>query len=266
MTSPNGSNQMPAVFVSHGSPMAALDTGPYSKALKAFGSEYRPEAILVVSAHWESGPPVRLSSASKHSLIYDFAGFPQELYELTYDAPGAPDVAARAAQILRGEGLSTVLDPSRGLDHGAWVPLRLMYPEGGIPVTEISLSRTRTPEELHRLGRLLQPLRSEGVLVLASGGIVHNLHRLDWESRTRPPESWAKAFDDWFKAVLDRHEVAELFRYRTAAPYADLAVPTTEHFDPVFVTLGASSEADSLSHLYEGFEHGTLSMRSYASI
>ena len=151
---------MPVVFVSHGSPMVAIETGPYQEALERFGREHRPGAMVVISAHWESGDTVRIASAAKHRLVYDFGGFPRELYELTYPAAGDPGLARRIDGMLRDADVPSALDAARGLDHGVWVPLRLMYPKADVPVVELSIPTTRSPAELLRIGELLSPLGS----------------------------------------------------------------------------------------------------------
>ena len=255
------SRLQPAIFISHGSPMVAIESGPYQDAMAAFGATQLPVAIAVISAHWDSGKKIRVTSASTNSLIYDFGGFPRALYELQYDAPGDPELAKRIAALLSPRAVA--LDPQRGLDHGAWVPLRLMFPNANIPVVEISIPANLPPRELFAIGQSLAPLRQEGVLLMGSGGIVHNLRTVDFAQKNGAPEQWAVDFDKWFaKAVAERnHEV--IFNYE-AAPNARAAVPTPEHFVPVFVTLGAAENAKTLVNIYEGFEHRTISMRSFA--
>ncbi|MEN6601075.1 MAG: class III extradiol ring-cleavage dioxygenase [Bryobacteraceae bacterium] len=255
---------LPVAFISHGSPMVAIETGPYQKALERLGRAHRPKAVVVISAHWESHDEIRITSVAKPSLIYDFGGFPGKLYELKYEAPGAPDLARRISGMLRDGGISSTLDAVRGFDHGVWVPLRLMYADAGVPVVELSIPITRSPAELFRIGTLLSPLRAEGVLVLGSGGIVHNLRRLDWQHKGAPPQTWALDFDRWVAAKLDAWDVEGLFRYKTAAPSAALAVPTREHFHPIFVVLGAARPRGRIEYIHEGFEYGTLSMRCFA--
>lgn len=167
-------NLMPAVFVSHGSPMTVLDRGPYAQALAAFGRTAEPRAIAVISAHWQE-PGIRIASGAKPKLIYDFGGFPRALYELRYDAPGSPEMASEVKAELAHAGFEAALDEQRGWDHGVWVPLRLMFPEARIPVVAVSLPYGQSPEELYRLGKAIGTLRERGVLIVGSGGIVHNL-------------------------------------------------------------------------------------------
>ncbi len=253
----------PAVFISHGSPMVAIETGPYQDALAAFGATQKPTAIVVVSAHWESGSSISITSAERHSLIYDFGGFPRALYNLKYDAPGDPQLAKRISNLLSPRQVT--LDASRGLDHGAWVPLRLMFPAADVPVVELSIPADLPPQDLFAIGSALAPLRGEGILVMGSGGIVHNLRLVDFQNKFREPEEWAKQFDDWFARAVKARDYHRLFDYEDAQ-FAKAAIPTPEHFVPVFVVLGAAQNAKSHATIYEGFEHGTISMRSFALV
>ncbi len=253
-----------AVFVSHGSPMSALESGAYQDALAAFGARWRPRAVVVVSAHWETGREVKVASAESQHLIYDFGGFPRELYEVQYPAKGAPAVAERVGELLAAADVRAELDAGRGLDHGVWVPLSLMYPQADVPVVALPVPMMMTPAELVRVGQALRPLREEGVMIVGSGGIVHNLRRLNWSGRAAPVEGWAAEFDNWFAERVKAWDVPALTGYAQGAPYAELAVPTAEHFHPVFVTLGAAGESPSVEWIHEGFEYGTLSMRSFA--
>jgi len=252
----------PAVFVSHGSPMTALDNGAYAQALAAFGSSVSPAAILVISAHWEE-PEIRIGAAAHPELIYDFGGFPRELYQLRYPAPGSPVLANEVAARLRSAGFEATLDPARGWDHGVWVPLRLMFPDAKIPVVEIALPVNWQPQELYRVGAALQMFRRRDVLVLGSGGIVHNLRLLNWHERGAPPDTWATEFQNWVTSAMTQHDLASLFAYESRAPYASRAVPTPEHFAPLFPVLGAAGEYSRVVPVYEAIEHGNMSMYSF---
>lgn len=253
---------LPAVFVSHGSPMTALETGPYAQALLAFGKSVVPSSIAVISAHWQE-PGIRIASGARPPLIYDFGGFPRELYELKYPAPGSPEMAAVAAKVLRDAGFDVTLDEDRGWDHGVWVPLRLMFPEARIPVTQISLPMQWSPQELYRVGQALNGLRGQRVLVLGSGGIVHNLRLLNWAGKDASPENWAQEFQDWVNQAIERHDLASLFQYEKLAPHAARAVPTPEHFAPLFPVLGAAGNYKQLVPIFEGIEHGNMSMNTF---
>lgn len=255
----------PALFVSHGAPTAALERGAYQRALSAWaGTRPRPRAVVVVSAHAEVPGPVRVNAAGRPSIVHDFHGFPPALYELRYPAPGSPDLAREVAAAFAAAGLEAVLDTGRGWDHGVWVPLRLLYPSADVPVVAVSLPVPRTPERLLAMGRALLPLRGRGVLLFGSGGIVHNLRRLRWEDLEGPPEPWAAAFGAWVDERLQALDEEGLRAYASRAPHADLAVPTTEHLDPLFFVLGARESADRVQGVYEGFRYGTLSLRSFA--
>jgi 4,5-DOPA dioxygenase extradiol len=250
------------LFVSHGAPTLALEAGPYAEALARFGAGERPRAIAIVSAHWTTDWVVGITSADRHRIIYDFGGFPEALYRLPYPAPGAPQVASRAAQLLQEAGFSTRLDSVRGLDHGAWIPLRLAWPAADVPVVQIALPEV-PPEALLRLGAALAPLRDEGVLVVASGGVVHNLAEVRFGD-AGPVDRWARAFDGWVAGRIAAADTDALARFRELGPHAALAAPTTEHFDPLLVAMGARRPADRIETVHEGFQHGNLSLRSFA--
>jgi len=255
----------PALFVSHGAPSAALDDDDYTRALGAWSQRRpRPRAVVVVSAHSEALGPVRVNAASEPALIYDFYGFPAPLYDLRYPAPGAPDLAREIAGTFAEEGIEPVVDAQRGWDHGVWVPLRLLYPAADVPVVAASLPVPRTPERLLSMGRALAPLRDRGVLLLGSGGVVHNLHRLRLDDAAAPTEPWAAAFGAWVDERLEARDTEALVAYAARAPHADLAVPTSEHFDPLFFVVGAREDRDRVESVYQGFRYGSLSLRSFA--
>lgn len=253
----------PVLFVSHGAPTVALEAGGFAAALSEFAASFpRPRAILVVSAHWTTRWEIGITSAARHRLIHDFAGFPDALYRMTWPAPGAPDVAARAAALLEGGGFRARLDPVRGLDHGAWIPLRLAYPEADVPVAQLALPELEAPV-LARIGGLLAPLRDEGVLVVASGGLLHNLGLVRLGERGASPDPWAREFDAWTAARIAALDVDGLARWRAEAPYAARAAPTSEHLDPVFLALGARREGDRPETIFDEIRHGNLGMRSF---
>jgi 4,5-DOPA dioxygenase extradiol len=256
--------RQPAVFFAHGSPMVAIEKDDFTDALRRFGASQRPKAILVVSAHWEAPGPIRVTAGKKPALIYDFSGFPDELYALRYDCPGEQTLAIEIARLLTEAGLITALHDSRGLDHGAWVPLLHAFPAADIPVLEVSLPTTRSPERVAAVGKALAPLRERGVLLVGSGGIVHNLRRVHFEDKRAPVDVWAKEFDVWVRDRVQALDVSGLSEYPKRAPHPELAVPTSEHFDPLFFVLGATLPGDRLTTLFEGFHHGNLSMRSLA--
>lgn len=252
--------RLPSLFLAHGSPMLALEGGAWGAAMAAAARELPPlRAILVCSAHWESPGPFRLSSAEAPGVMHDFGGFPEALYGLDYPAPGSPALASEAAALLRSAGLEAELDSRRPLDHGAWVPLRYLAPRAEVPVVQLSLPRPRTPEGLMAAGRALAPLRDSGVLIIGSGGVVHNLRRLDWEG-TSGPRPWALAFQAWVRERLSAGDAAALGAWQSAPGAAD-SVPTSEHLDPLFVAVGAAAAAPET--IFEGWQLGSLSLESY---
>lgn len=258
---------MPSVFVSHGSPTTALTDTPAHRFLMGLGAALpRPSAILCVSAHWESEAPT-VSTALSPETIYDFYGFPDELYRLSYPAPGAPELATRTVEVLRAAGFACEVDPDRGLDHGAWVPLLLSYPEAGVPVTQLSVQHHLGPAHHEAIGRALAPLRAEGVLVLGSGNITHNLKDALGRLRGGPgadlstPE-WAGAFDAWVAERVEAGGFEELADYRALAPHAEVAHPRDEHFLPLLTAAGAGGGVPGRA-LHRGFELGSLSMAAY---
>ncbi len=255
----------PVVFVSHGSPMVAIEHDSYTEAIAArIPALGNPAAVVVVSAHWETSGAIRVTTADRPTTLHDFGGFPAELYGIEYPAPGSPALGATVLSLLTGSGLAAVADPARGLDHGAWVPLRLAFPDATIPVVAVSLPRPRTPALVASIGRALAPLRDENVLLLGSGGLVHNLGRVRFDSKDAAVEPWAREFDLWMRERLEEFDQKALFNWFVRAPHAALAHPTTEHLDPLFFALGARRETDRVVDLFEGFQYGTLSMRSLA--
>ncbi len=256
--------RMPVVFVSHGSPMVLLDDDDYTRALTRAGAAVpRPRAIVVVSAHFEAAAPIRVTGSPRPQQIFDFGGFPPALYAIEYEPPGDPVLATAITERFAAEGLDARVDDSRGLDHGVWVPLRFMFPAADIPVVAISLPVPRTPATLLATGRALARFRNERVLLVASGGIVHNLAELDWNDPLAPTPVWAREFDDFVRGCVRDHDRLHLSRYRELAPHAARAVPTSEHFDPLFVFLGTLSDDDGISDIHRGFRHGSLSMQTF---
>ena len=250
---------LPAVFLSHGAPTLAVEETRETRAWAALARKIpKPRAILAVSAHWDTDTP-EVSAAKKPETIHDFSGFPRALYEQRYPAPGSPQLAELTAKQLAHAGIACAIDPDRGLDHGAWVPLKWMYPAAEIPVTQLSVQSRRGARHHYELGRALASLRDDGVLVLCSGGIVHNLREIQWQANE--PVAWAKEFNDWMAARVESRAIDELLDYRRLAPAAVRSHPTDEHLEPFFVALGTGGLPARRLEL--GFTLGSLGMDSY---
>jgi 4,5-DOPA dioxygenase extradiol len=251
--------RLPTLFLSHGSPMHALEPGAVRGVWESLGRSLpRPKAILIASAHWETANPA-VTSTAKPETIHDFYGFPKPLYEIQYRAPGAPDVADRAIQLLEKAGFKAAADAQRGLDHGAWSPLLYMYPAADIPVVQLSLQTELGPQHHLALGRALAPLPDEGILVLGSGHMTHNLR----ETRSGASAGYVRVFQDWVKERIDAHELEALADYRALEPEGARAHPTEEHFLPLFVALGAAPSGYRPERLYDGIDLGVLAMDAY---
>ena len=247
---------MPVLYLGHGAPPLA-DDERWTGELRSWSATLpRPESILVVSAHWENDP-LTLGATTTVPLTYDFRGFPRRYYEVTYDAPGAPELAREVTELL---DQPVARDEGRGLDHGAYVPLKEMFPEADVPVLQMSMP-SLDPRVLFDVGRRLAPLREQGVLIVGSGFMTHNLSCVDMSAGPdyRPP-SWSAEFDDWAGRALAEGDVDALLDFQRKAPAAGLAHPRTEHFAPLFVSLGASAAAEATTTV-DGFWYG-LSKRS----
>lgn len=257
------SQRLPALFVPHGAPTFALEPGEAGATLAGYARGLpTPKAILVVSAHWDTDLP-SFSAACRPETIHDFYGFPQPLYAMRYPVCGAVPWAMEARTLLEEAGFQVALDPKRGLDHGAWVPLRIMYPEAAVPVTAMSVQSHLGPEHHYRLGQALAPLREAGVLILASGNLTHNLRHFGLRAGAAPLD-YVATFQQWLGDRIASHEVEQLLDYRRQAPGAVEAHPTEEHFLPFFVALGAAGEDYDTETVYRGIVHDMLVMDSYA--
>ncbi len=240
--SPNA-GRMPALYIGHGAP-PLLDDPIWSSELATWSQDLpRPAAILIVSAHWESAPVSLSASGPGTPLVYDFGGFAQRYYEMTYETPDAGALAARIAAMMPSTE-PVHQHHTRGLDPGAWVPLKIMYPDGDIPVLQMSLP-THDPGTLLELGRRLRPLRDEGVLVIGSGFLTHGLPFLKEFRLDATPPTWSREFDAWAAEALARGDVDELASYRDRAPGMPYAHPTVEHLSPLFITLGVASDPEA---------------------
>ena len=256
-------NPLPTLFLSHGSPMHAVSPGVVGDAWAALGRRIgRPAAVLIASAHWETALPM-LTGNPTPQTIHDFGGFPKELYAIEYRAPGAPDVAARAVALLKQSGITAGIDGCRGLDHGAWVPLRWMYPSADVPVVQIAVQPARGTAHHVALGRALAPLREAGVLIVGSGHATHNLR--DWigNRNAAAPMPYAVEFAQWLGAAITAHDERALVDYRDRAPSAARAHPTDEHLLPLFVAFGAAGRDTRVELVVDGFENGALARDSF---
>lgn len=253
-------------YLSHGSPTLSIDDSlPMRHFLKSWKDKMfadRPNSILIISGHWETSVPT-VNMVDNNDTIYDFYGFPTEMYELKYPAPGAPELAKRVKELLMASGFNDVNeDRKRGLDHGAWVPLMLMYPEANIPICQLSLQPDRDGTYHYNVGKALAPLKDEGVLIIGSGSSTHNLRALNFGSNTVP--SWASEFDTWLKDALLEGRYEDVNHYEGKAPHSKMAHPEPEHFYPLHVAMGAAGENAEAKLIHHSWSHGTLSYASYS--
>ena len=259
--------RMPTLFVSHGSPMLAVEDSSARRFLLALGARLpRPRAVVVCSAHHDDAG-IAVTGAERPGTIHDFGGFPRELYALRYPAPGDPQLARQIAGRLTAAGLPADVDAARGLDHGAWIPLSLVYPGADVPVLQVSIDSEQTPAHHFALGRALRPLRDDGVLVLGSGGVTHNLRMYFGAAQGRhddPPLEWVEAFNEWTAGAVLARRFDDLLHYVGRAPYAAQNHPTPEHFLPLFVTLGAAHDDEPASRLHASYDRGLLALDAYA--
>ena len=255
--------RVPSLFLAHGSPMTVIDK-EYGKAIHKFtAKQHRLKAIVAVSAHWQTSGGIRITSNPQPTLIYDFKGFPGWLYDFQYRCPGDRAIAQTVAILLERAGFVARLDPEHGLDHGVWVPLSAAFPEANIPVVQVSLPMPATPAELVAMGKALAPLRSGDIMLIGTGGIVHNLAHLHDDMADGTAEPWATDFDTWVREKAGALDLDTLSGYQRLAPHAGDAVPTSEHFDPLLFAMGTLLPGDIFIDLYQGFRYGTLSLRSF---
>ena len=253
--------RLPSIFISHGSPMHALEAGAAGEAWKALGRRFpKPRAILIASAHWETNVPM-LTGSDKPETIHDFYNFPEPLYRLRYPAPGAPAVAQRAQGLLKEAGFTAAIDGFRGLDHGAWAPLLYAYPDADVPVVELSVQPPLGPGHHLALGRALRNLSDEGVLIVGSGHMTHNLR--DFMRGAAKPEPYAREFQQWVKDKIEKKDLESLANYRSSSRDGARAHPTDEHFLPLFVALGAAPENAKPERVFDAIENGVLAMDAY---
>jgi 4,5-DOPA dioxygenase extradiol len=249
---------MPAIFVGHGNPLNIVRHNQWTEGWRALGAAIPgPRAILVVSAHWYL-PATMVTAMPRPRTIHDFGGFPEELYEIKYPAPGDPVLAKRVRDALAS--LPVELDGEWGLDHGAWSVLCHAFPEAHIPVVQLSIDRTQPPSFHYKIGKLLAPLRNEGVLLLGSGNLVHNLQAYEWDRPDVGAFDWASRFEEKVRGLLQTGDDAPLIDYGTMGPEAKLSVPTPDHYLPLLYVLGSRRKGEGVSFPVEGFDGGSMSM------
>jgi 4,5-DOPA dioxygenase extradiol len=252
--------QAPVFFISHGAPTFALEPGALGPRLQAIGQQLADvKAVLVVSPHWQTRD-VQVMTTTQPTTVHDFGGFPAALYKLHYPANGQPDIALEAARLLSEAGFATSTDAQRGLDHGAWVPLMHLLPGATVPVFQVSMPRTLTAAQALQFGQALAPLRDQGVVILASGSMTHNLY--EFRPNTTQAEPYVQEFASWVRSAVLTQATDALLHYRELAPHAQRAHPTQEHFLPLLVAHGARGKDDA-QLIDDSIEHGVLSMASY---
>lgn len=252
----------PLLFVSHGAPSFAMEPGLAGETLAALGRQLpHPDAIVILSPHWMTRDHVSVSASALPETIHDFGGFPDALYQLSYPAPGAPTLASHIVELLQAAGWDSRLDPNRGLDHGAWVPLRYLAPGADIPVVQVSMPASLDTRSAWKLGEALKPLRDMNVLIVASGSLTHNLY--EFRGATAHGADYVKQFAAWTARTLQAQNTDQLLDFKQYAPFAERAHPTDEHFLPLFIALGAAGEHYQTQVLEGGITHGVLAMDSY---
>lgn len=252
-------SRAPVLFVSHGAPTFAVEPGELGPKLQALGASLpRPAAVLIVSPHWQTAG-VRVMTTPAPDTVHDFRGFPAALYQLSYPAVNAPDLAREAVQVLAAAGIAAGVDERRGYDHGAWVPLMYLFADADVPVFQVSLPHDATPADAFRLGQALAPLRERGVMIVGSGSLTHNLYEAGAVAGDAP---YARAFAQWVQNVVMSADTQRLIGYRGLAPQAERAHPSDEHFLPLLVAAGAAGD-DAPQWIGGGITYGVLSMDSY---
>ena len=266
------SPSLPALFISHGAPLFAIDAGESGPALTTLGRQLRQRAgqdlrgVVVMSPHWTARSPAVMSNP-KPDTWHDFGGFPPALYQLAYPAPGAPELSVEVAELLREQGIEVQSDPKRPFDHGTWVPLMHLFPQADVPVTQLALPAGWGPAQVYAMGRALQPLRERGVLVIGTGSMTHNLSELF--GGAREPAPYVVEFSRWVEDAIQRGDLDALLDYRTRAPHAQRAHPSDDHFLPLFFALGAGGFGEGGGSPKPGYVtrevmYGILAMDSFA--
>ena len=250
----------PSVFLSHGSPMLAFGEDDYSTMLEEFSASLpKPKAVVFISAHSVSSDTIHVLKVEKNEIIHDFGGFPPELYQLDYQCNGAPALSDQICQLLAKDGFKT----HSPLDHGIWVPMRHLYPKGDVPVVRVSLPLNLTPAMILKMGHALAPLREEGVMIITSGGAVHNLRELRWSHKSLDGAAWAQEFEEWLISSMNKKDVDAIINAEEH-PHFYQSHPTQEHFLPIIAAVGAALPGDQFKVLHRGIEYFSLSMLCFA--
>ncbi len=255
---------LPTLFVSHGAPDLILQENDNYRFFQKLGRSLpQPKAILCISAHWDTRTPMTTGGTFPQT-IHDFYGFAAELYEMGYPCPGQPALAETVRQYLTNAGIDCGISPQRGLDHGTWIPLKLMFPEADIPVIQLSIQTHLDTQYHYRIGQALTPLRQQGVLIIGSGGATHNLREFGQYAVDAPPLAYATSFDDWLATSIENAAIEEMLDYRTRAPEARRNHPSEDHFLPIFAPLGAAGQNPKGVRIYQNINYGILSMAAFA--
>ena len=253
--------KMPVLFIGHGSPTNAIEDNDFTRSLTRYGEKLpAPKAVLVVSAHWLTRGQTKISVNPDPDTIYDFYGFPDEMYTLKYDAPGHPEMAREV--IKNVQSVQVHEDHEMGLDHGAWTVLKYLFPKADIPVFQLSIDFNKPPQWHFNLAAKLKKLRKKGVMIIGSGNIVHNLRVLDWQNPDGAFD-WAVEFDEFVKAKIDARDFQALINYQDVGQAARMAVPTNDHYLPMLYSLGLTGKGEEIRHFYEQMQHGSISMRCF---
>ncbi|WP_392559954.1 dioxygenase family protein [Orbus mooreae] len=258
------SSKLPVVFITHGSPMLAVEPGKTGPLLTKLGQELNKQdikAVLMISAHWLTRHSPMLTASVELETIHDFGGFPNTLYQLQYPAKGSPDIAKEIQQQLQQSGLSVGIDKQRGLDHGAWVPLQYLFPKADIPIIELSMPWPMDAAGAIKFGTALKTLRDNGILIITSGSMTHNLYDVGYDNGIEA--NYIKPFVNWVENTVKSHDLTAMANYRTLAPYAAQAHPTDDHFLPLAIALGCSDEGEKITELDAGVTYQALAMNNY---
>ncbi|RKS87652.1 4,5-DOPA dioxygenase extradiol [Orbus hercynius] len=256
--------KLPVIFITHGSPMLAVEPGQTGPLLTELGQQLKQHdihAIMVISAHWLSRGQARITASEHLTTIHDFGGFPDQLYQLQYPAHGAPEIAKQIQQTLQHSGLNVALDEMRGLDHGAWIPLQYLFPDADIAVTALSMPWPMDAKAAITFGQSLKDLRNQGILIIASGSMTHNLYDIGYDNNIEA--SYISPFINWVRHTITHHDLTAMANYRKLAPYAQQAHPTDEHFLPLLIALACSDNDEPITELDAGITYQALSMNNY---